>query len=195
MAVPDACQQSEQVTGLMSLALDGVLDEKRQKRLQEHLAACPACQMEWSAMQRVSALFELSEVIGPPLGFSVRVDRRLAEKAKRRNRMFGGMAVLTGSLSLAGLTVATVVGIVLGLLAWNRSGSLEAMEQGGMAVSRVASGVGLVGKGASLFLKDLLWSYGLPAILVIGVAVMVLAGVWAWLVGRQARNHHRNGYV
>jgi anti-sigma factor RsiW len=156
MAVPEACQQSEQVTGLMSLALDGLLEEKRQKRLQEHLAVCPACQMEWSAMQRVSALFEQSEVIGPPLGFSVRVERRLAEKAKRRNRMFGGMAVLTGSLSLAGLTAVTVVGIVLGLLAWN---------------------------------------YGLPAILVIGVSVMVLVGVWAWLVGRQARNHHRNGYV
>jgi phage-related tail protein len=151
--------------------------------------------MEWSAMQRVAALFERSDMIGPPLGFSVRVERQLAQKTKKRNRAFGGMAVLTSSLSLAGLTVATVMAVVLGFLAWSRSTSLATVQQGGTAVSRVASGVGLVGKGASLFLKDFLWSYGLPAILVIGVSVVVLLGIWAWLVGKQARNHHRNGYV
>ncbi|MFC2015555.1 anti-sigma factor family protein [Chloroflexota bacterium] len=195
MAVSETCERNEQATGLMSLALDGLLDTERQGRLQSHLKTCPTCQVEWRAMKQVSTLLEQADMVGPPLGFSVRVERRLAEKTRKRKSVFGGVAVLTSSLSLAGLTVASVVLAVLGLLAWTRSDSLLTVEQGGIAVSQVASGVGLVGKGASLFLKDVLWSYGLPVILVIGVSVIVLLGIWAWLVGKQARNHHRNGYV
>jgi predicted anti-sigma-YlaC factor YlaD len=191
----DGCEHNQQVSALMSLSLDGLLDAGDQRRLQQHLAVCPTCQAEWQAMQRVSALFEESSMVGPPLGFAIRVERRLGEKTKAQRRVFGGMAVFTSSLSLAGITVAALVTIVLGVLAWQWFGSLAAGQQGSGAVSQVASGVGLMGKGASLFLKDLLLRYGLPLVFLIGAGLAFLFGIWAWLFSKRPRNFHRNGYV
>lgn len=189
------CKQDEEMTSLMSLALDGLLEGGDRHRLDQHLATCSACQREWKAMQQVEALFEQSAMIGPPLGFAVRVDRRLAENTKRRRRLFGGVAVLTSSLSLAGVTVAIVLLIVGGLLAWGVFGSLPSVQQGTSAVSHVASNVGLVGKGASFFLRDLLLRYGLPLVLLLGAGLAVLTGIWAWLFVKRPGNSHRNGYV
>jgi anti-sigma factor RsiW len=189
------CKHDEEMTALMSLALDGLLAEDDRRQLDQHLSACSACQREWKAMQQVDALFEHSGMVGPPLGFAVRVDRRLAENTKRRRRLFGGAAVLTSSLSLAGVTVAIVLLIVGGLLAWLWFGSLPSVQQGASAVSHVASNVGLVGKGASFFLRDLLLRYGLPLLLLLGVGLAVLTGVWAWLFVKRPGNSHRNGYV
>jgi anti-sigma factor RsiW len=191
----DPCEHNQQVSALMSLALDGLLDAGDQRRLRQHLAGCPACRAEWRAMQHVSALFEESPMVGPPLGFAIRVERRLGEKTKVQRRVFGGMAVFTSSLSLAGITVAALVAIVLGVVAWHWFGSLSAVQQGSGAVSQVASGVGLMGKGASLFLKDLLLRYGLPLVFLIGSGLALLFGVWVWLFSKRPRNFHRNGYV
>ena len=74
-------------------------------------------------------------------------------------------------------------------------GSLSAVQQGSGAVSQVASGVGLMGKGASLFLKDLLLRYGLPLVFLVGSGLAFLIGIWAWLFSKRSSNFHRNGYV
>lgn len=183
------------MTLLMSLALDQMLTVSEQHRLQDHLAACSSCQMLWGSMRQVSALFETSSMVGPPLGFAIRVQRRLEEKAKKRHRAFGGMAVLTSSVSLAGLTIAAVVAIALGVLAWQWYVSAPDVQQSVVAVSQVASGMGLVGKGASFFLKDLLLRYGLPLVLLLGLGLLVLTGMWTWLfVKRPGRSRH-NGYA
>lgn len=189
------CEQSAQTTAWMSLALDGMLDVEEQSQLDRHLATCAACQQEWVAMQQVSVLFEQAPMIGPPLGFATRVERRLAEKTKKRRRMFSGVAVLTSSLSLAGVTVAAVLMIVLGALAWRWLGTLPSVQQGTSAVSHLASGMGLVGKGASFFLGDLLLRYGPPLVLVLGIGLMVLIGVWVWVFVKRPGDSHRNGYV
>jgi predicted anti-sigma-YlaC factor YlaD len=185
----------EQMTELMSLALDGQLGDKDQRRLEDHLATCSDCQTEWEAMQKISALFEEAPMVGPPLGFAIRVERRLSEKTKKRRRAFGGFAVLTGSLSLAGVTVAVVVLLVLGGLALRESAPLPEVQQSTNAVSQVASGMGLVGKGASLILMDLLSRYGPPLVLLLGVGLMILAGIWVWVFIKRPGNRHRNGYV
>lgn len=189
------CEHNDQVSAMMSLSLDGMLDATGEQRLQRHLAACPVCQAEWQAMQQISALFEESPMVGPPLGFAIRVERRLGERTKVQRRVFGGMAVLTSSLSLAGITVAALMAIVLGVVAWQWFGSLGAVQQGSSAVSQVASGVGLMGKGASLFLKDLLLRYGLPLVFLVGAGLAFLIGIWAWLFSKRSSNFHRNGYV
>jgi anti-sigma factor RsiW len=179
----------------MSLALDGLLDADGQRQMEQHLAACPACRAEWASMRQVSTLFEQSPMVGPPLGFAVRVERRLGEKAKKRGWTPGGIAVLTGSLSLAGVTVATVALIFLGVVAWQWLGAQPAVYQGSTAVTQVASGVGLVGKGASLFLKDLLVRYGPPLLLLAAAGLALTTGVWAWLFVKRPGNSQRNGYV
>jgi anti-sigma factor RsiW len=189
------CEHGEQFTALMSLALDGWLDGDDQQRLDRHLATCPACRAEWQAMQQVSALFEASPMVGPPLGFAVRLERRLAEKKKQRRQLFGGLALLTGSLSLAGVTVAVVVLIVLGVIAWRSFDSSPAVQQGTELASQVASGVGLVGKGASFFLGDLLLRYGAPLVLLLLAGLVLLVALWAWLLVKRPGGTHHNGYA
>ncbi len=179
----------------MSLALDGLLQAAELRRLHDHLAVCPTCQAEWQAMQQVSALFEQSPLVGPPLGFALRVDRRLEEKLRRRRRTFGGVAMLTGSLSLATVTAVAVVVIALGVLLWSWLGTQPAVQQGTEAVSQLASGVGLVGRGASLFLRDLLLRYAAPILLVLCVGLAVLMAGWVLLFVRRSGNSRHNGYA
>jgi len=189
------CEQQEQMAGQMSMALDGLLGADELQRWQRHLQECAVCQAEWQAMQQVSMLLEQAPQVGPPLGFAIRVERRLNEKIRQRRRAFSGLAVLTGSLSLAGVTVAVAVLLVLGWFAWHNRGPLTDVQQGGSAVSQIASGMGLVGKGASLFLVDMLLRYGTPLVFLIGFGLVVLAGIWVWLFLKRPGSSHHNGYA
>jgi len=189
------CEREHEFTVMMSLALDGLLDDSGRQALEEHVATCASCQAQWQAMQALSGLFEGADMVGPPLGFALRVERSLASQERKRRRAFGGMAVLTSSLSLAGLTVAAVCLIVAGILAWQWLGPLPAVQQGTSALGQMASGMGLVGKGASFFLGDLLLRYGPPLILGLGVGLVVLLGLWIWLFVRRPGKSQGNGYV
>lgn len=182
------CEQTKDMTLLMSLALDSLLDDEGRLRLDQHLQTCPACRAEWEAMQAVSALLAGSPLVGPPLGFAVRVERKLDAKERKRRQAFGGLAVLTSSLSLAGLTVAAVCLIALSILAWQGAGPLAPVQDGTSTVSQVASGIGLLGKGASLFLGDLLLRYGSLLVFALGFGIVVLGGLWTWLFLRRPRN-------
>lgn len=190
-----ACEKEQEYTVMMSLALDGLLDDGDRRSLEEHVATCAVCQAEWQAMQAVSSLFAGADMVGPPLGFALRVERSLAARERKRRRTLGSMAVLTSSLSLAGLTVAAVCLIVAGILAWRWLAPLPAVQQGTSALSQMASGMGLVGKGASFFLGDLLLRYGPPLIMGLGVGVVVLLGLWIWLFIRRPGKSQGNGYV
>jgi hypothetical protein len=66
---------------------------------------------------------------------------------------------------------------------------------GTSAITKLASGMGLLGKGASLFLGDLLSRYGPPLVLLLAIGLMLLAGVWIWLLIRRPGGSHRNGYA
>lgn len=189
------CQAGEQMSMLMSLALDGMLEPDDKHQLDRHLEACPSCRLEWKAMQQVSVLLEGEPMVGPPLGFAVRVERRLEEKTKKRRWAFSGLAVLTSSLPLAGLTVGVVTAVVLALVAWNWLGSMPSVQQSTAAIFQVASGLALIGKGASFFLKDLLLRYGAPLVIVLAVGLTVLAGMWTWVFVKRPGSSHRNGYV
>jgi anti-sigma factor RsiW len=189
------CEQNEQIGMWMSLALDGLLDADGGHRLQQHLDSCPSCQLEWNAMHQVAALFERAPMVAPPLGFAVRVERRLAERVRKRHLAFGGAAVLTGSLSLAGVTAVVLLLVVVSVLAWQMFDSRLGLEQGTVAVSLIASSVGLVGKAASLFLGDLLLRYGPPLVLSLAIGLTLLIAIWAWLFVKRPGSSHHNGYA
>jgi anti-sigma factor RsiW len=188
-------EHDEGMTALMSLALDGLLPEHDRRRLEQHLGVCPNCRGEWEAMREIATLFEGSPLVGPPLGFAIRVERRLAEGDRRRRRLFGGVAVLTSGLSLAGLTVGALLLLAVAVVAWLSLGDLPSVQQGASAALQVASGAGLVAKGASLFLGDLLARYAAPLVLGLGCALLILAGLWLWLWSRRPGNPNGNGYV
>lgn len=196
MEVKRQCDQSAEMALRMSLALDGQLDAGERRALDAHLATCGTCQAEWEAMQAISVMLSRSAMIGPPLGFAVRVERRLGERARKRRQLFGSVAVLTSSLSLATLTVVAVAILIGAVLAWQWLGPLPAVQQGTEVASKLASGAGLLGKGATLFLGDLLLQYGPPLALALALGLVLLAGLWIWLVARRpggSRSH--NGYA
>jgi predicted anti-sigma-YlaC factor YlaD len=183
------------MTALMSLELDGLLDDRDRPCLEQHLMACATCRLEWEAMQQISALFTASPQVGPPLGFATRVERRLGEKNKQRRQVFRGLALLTSSLSLAGVTLIALVVFGLGIAAWRWFDSAPAAQQDTQAVSQMVSGMSLLGRGASLFLSDLLLHYGAPLILLLGVGLAVLVMAWVWLYRKHPNGTRDNGYV
>ncbi len=170
-----ACYQGDQISHWMSLALDGALDTPEEQHLHAHLAGCPACRAEWAAMQAVSTLLAAEPLVPPPWGFSARVDQRISRQMVRPRRVFGGLAVITGSLSAVAAGLVLLAGVLW--LLWSRLGAPSQVETAVDSGSQVASGIGLVAKSASLLLVDLLMRYGLPvaavAALVIGVSVAV----------------------
>lgn len=195
MDEPMECKQGDQMTMLMSLSLDGMLDRDGQHRLERHLASCASCQREWQAVRQVSAMFEAEPMVGPPLGFAVRIERRLEAKAVQRKRAFGGAALVTSWLSLAGMTVGAVVLIMLGVMGWQWFGTLGSVQMGTSALSQFAGNVGLLGKGVSLFLGEALVRYGLPLVALLAVGLTVLAGAWTWMVVKRPGGSRRNGFV
>ncbi len=193
MGASVGCEHGEQFSMLMSMELDGLLDDESKGQLRQHLATCPACRTEWMAMQQVSAWLEGAEMTGPPLGFAVRVERRLEEKATKRRRTLRGLALLTGSLSLAGVTLVATAVVVLVLVIWLWPGSQAILQEGGYSLSQLASRVAVTGRGMILFLKELFLHYGVPLLLVSGTGLTVLSVVWAWLFTRRPGRRVANG--
>ncbi len=195
MAKRVPCEEWERVGPWVSLDLDGRLAPTHALEMERHLASCTACRAESMAMRRMSTLLAEMPVVGPSYGFALRVQRRLAERADRRRQLFRGVALLTSSLSVAGAGAAAVLTLGLGLAALLWLSSQPAGLQVGFSMSQVVSGLGLMGKGASILLKDILLRYGLPAVLVVGGGLAVMGGVWTWLVKRRFGGPDRNEYA
>jgi hypothetical protein len=88
-----------------------------------------------------------------------------------------------------------VVILVAAVVAWLSLGDLPSVQHGTNAALQVASGAGLLAKGASLYLGDLLARYAAPLVLGLGFALVLLAGLWLWLWSRRPGNPNGNGYV
>ena len=58
---------------MMSAHLDGGLGSAESDRLQEHLAACEACQAEWHSLQAVDRLLTSAPVMQAPVRVRVQV--------------------------------------------------------------------------------------------------------------------------
>jgi len=76
--------------------------------LDEHIAACPDCRVEWALIQRTSALFSSAPLVAPPPAFVEQVVTRVQRRTAR-------LVILRGILTLAlGLIiVATAAGLPL----------------------------------------------------------------------------------
>ena len=189
------CEERDKIASWESLSLDGRLAPEHESALELHLATCSACRAEASAMRRVSTLLRSTPMVGPSYGFSMRVERRLAERSTQRRQILRGAALLTSSLSLVGAGVAAILVLGIGLAALLWLGSQPGGQQAGLSLSQIASGLGLMGKGASLFLKDILLRYGLPVALSVGGGLGVIGGVWAWLFSRRSARSRRNEFA
>ena len=105
-------------TEAMSLALDGLLDATEQQEFDAHLAACDICRAQWLKWRRISDVFRVEPFTAPASGFMLRVDQAVQRDEKRRERLWGGLVLVGGTLSiwtvlLMGLALTMTVGMTV----------------------------------------------------------------------------------
>lgn len=95
---------------LMSLALDGLLEPGEQQHFDAHLSECDRCTDAWQRWLRVSNALMAEPYVAPSAGFILRVDQAIRRDETRRERLWGGLVLVGGTLAI--LTVL-MMGLVL----------------------------------------------------------------------------------
>ncbi|MFW6127084.1 MAG: anti-sigma factor family protein [Thermodesulfobacteriota bacterium] len=96
----------------LSAWLDGEIPDELEPRLAEHLAACPVCQAELAALNRLDAALAGLEAPGPPRGLAAGVLRRLPWRTPAWVRSLALAACLLLGIFLGGsLTGALYPGL------------------------------------------------------------------------------------
>lgn len=105
-------------TEQISLALDGLLDAVERQVFDVHLQECEQCRHLWMAWSRISDALQVEPFHAPAPGFILRVDRAIQRDEKRRERLWGGVVVVGGTMSiwtmlLISLALAVTVGVTV----------------------------------------------------------------------------------
>lgn len=179
-----SCQD---ISLLMSLALDQSLTQVEVRCLEEHLRQCPTCQEEWESMQRVSRLFTDAPLIGPPAGFADRVMQRLAQRQARRRRLVAGAALLVACLSLAALALPETVRLLAML--WQVVTEPSLLSHGAKLAAQLLDLAESLGRACWLIITALFSSLSQPALLGYSFLVLALTALWIRLVAGR-----RGGY-
>ena len=58
----------KQASKMMSMRLDGRLDNAEGTLLENHMTECSACQTEWQRFQALDSLFSTAPIASPPWG-------------------------------------------------------------------------------------------------------------------------------
>ena len=126
-------RECEKTRETMHRALDGELGPEESARLDEHLAACPACRREYDALTRAVAAFEAAPRLEPSPDFAASVMNRARLAKARQARVRRAFARVTIAASAAAAAVAA------GAWAWLFKPALGAAAAGAFngAVSAV----------------------------------------------------------
>jgi hypothetical protein len=104
----------QEAFSLMMEALDGILTPSGEEWLEQHLALCAECQIEWDALRFVDRLFASAAPIPAPAGFVRRVQARIEHPSWERS--LGVLFALSlGSLAALLLVAAPASVTLLGL--------------------------------------------------------------------------------
>lgn len=91
----------EEVTEIMSDALDDRLDEEAWQQLQNHIQACQACWNTWAAFKEVDTMLRAAPLVAPPVGFARRVTQAAVSAQRRRTWLFSIIALTVGGMLIA----------------------------------------------------------------------------------------------
>jgi len=132
----------KQASKMMSLRLDGGLDSAGIAHLEDHLAGCGVCQIEWRRLQTLDGLLRAAPIASPPLRLRVQVMARLERRNQARRAIIGGAALALGTVALALLALTPTL---LGLL--NATGIAPTLISGGPAtIAQLATYTGTMGR-------------------------------------------------
>ncbi|HNU05743.1 MAG TPA: zf-HC2 domain-containing protein [Anaerolineae bacterium] len=169
---------------LMSLALDGMLSAGEQEDLDQHLAACPACQRTWGKWQRISQVLTVEPFAGPSLGFALRLDSAMQRRELRRQRLAAVAILVGGTLAVLTLLLLSTT-LTVTLLMSNAPGLgarvVESLGFGSQFITLVWQNLTAVRDALAALLPD-------PLVMMALALALVMAGlVWVRLVFYDAR--------
>jgi anti-sigma factor RsiW len=174
----------EQAAEMMSARLDGTLDRVEVAYVEDHLATCSACQLEWQRMQYLDRLFRSVPASQAPMGLRAQVMARIDRREQARRAIVGGLALVLGTATLASLLLAPFALDVL-----NNLGVAPALFAGGLeTVTQLLLLVEALGR----LLFVLLDRFALPlTVLSLGSLMVALAlnGLWIQTVRKLGVRH------
>lgn len=104
----------EQADAMMSLRLNGRLDDAGRARLDRHLETCAACRARWRQLQTVDRLLRTAPVAPPPADLRAQVMVRIQRRQHRTRRaLIGGVGLALGAIAL---TLLILPGAIRALL-------------------------------------------------------------------------------
>ncbi len=103
----------KRASNLMADRLDGRLNHAAITELEEHLAACSRCRVEWQKMHALDGMFRSAPMRSAPPHLHTRVMARINRREQARRAVVGGLILALGATAVALLTLTP---IALGLL-------------------------------------------------------------------------------
>ena len=100
--------QCEKASALMMARLDRQLDRQATLALDEHLAACDSCRVEWQRLSALDTLFKSAPIWEPPPNLRVQITSRINRAERARRTLAGGLTLALGTATLALLTLIPV---------------------------------------------------------------------------------------
>ena len=139
----------KQASKMMSMRLDGRLDNAEIALLEDHLTGCNACQAEWRKLQALDSLLVSAPMAQPPVRLRVQVMARLSRREQARRALIGGATLTLGTVALALLALAPAL---LGLL--NATGIAPALIVGGPeTVAQLMTFLGTIGRALLVLIE------------------------------------------
>lgn len=169
----------ERALEMMSARLDSRLDNTEIALLENHLAACSACQVEWRRLQALDRLLASAPMVRAPARLRVQVMARLNRREQARRAIIGGMALALGTVALALLVLAP---ILLGLL--DVMGIAPALVSGGpKTLAQLLAFLGVVGRALLVLAEKLAVPLAFLSLCSL-VTALALNGLWIGAVRR-----------
>jgi predicted anti-sigma-YlaC factor YlaD len=163
---------------MISLALDGELDEAGRATLEQHVKNCAVCADMWEQMTLLDTMFGNTQQATPMPDFTANVMARVEVYETRRRWLPWFVALLTGSSLIAALSIA----LPILLLTLGVQGIVGQWTFVDVALMRAVQAFAFVMDGVLLaveLLGDwLTFLYGEPVALAVVLAALTLASTW-----------------
>lgn len=169
---------------LLSLALDGQLDEAEAAELERLLASDPALQAEWQTWQTLDEAFRHAPFVAPPVDFVANFETRLVQM-ERRKRLWAGTIIGLAALMLWGSGIAGLV--ALSALMVNRQGAWLNDVLHGLALwwLNLTTTIGVLW---TTVLAVLATPQAQAAVVSYGLAVALVLALWLGFLRRSIRS-------
>ena len=178
------CREVEE---LMSLALDDLLSEEEQRRLDLHLATCEPCAAVWGAMSEASAMMWASPVVAPPAGFTRSVMTELETRQQKERQRRQGIATIVSLLALLA-TVGLLASVWMGVWWVDAVGFRLAVAS---FFEQITDAVSLLARGVQVPLELLGPAQVRIGLVSLTLLVSACAVLWAAVLVRVDRNARR----